>query len=251
MMTKDLSYIHAPSFLIFLLLWLNIRIWVWGVLGIFFSQESCKGCSACLILLICCWCLQFFQVFSSLSSFQTYLSCLHLQKHGGTSHYICNLFSVCSILSLLPIEHMNSFPPCQASVHMYIFAFVAVSQWYLYFRTSFVLCLMGSEECESQWKLACFFFFFLLITLGYFYWLSCATAQDINVYGKSFVAVCCQPSERKYGFAISCYLKDAQAVYSWQDSDIRLWTRMGKEAHIDQQKLVRQNCSVIECLFVL
>lgn len=109
---------------------------------------------------------------------------------------------------------MNSFPPCQASVHMYIFAFVAVSQWYLYFRTSFVLCLMGSEECESQRKLACFFFFFLLITLGYFYWLSCATAQDINVYGKSFVAVCCQPSERKYGFAISCYLKDAQAVYS-------------------------------------
>lgn len=134
----------------------------------FFSQESCKGCSACLILLICCWCLQFFQVFSSLSSFQTYLSCLHLQKHGGTSHYICNLFSVCSILSLLPIEHMNSFPPCQASVHMYIFAFVAVSQWYLYFRTSFVLCLMGSEECESQRKLACFFFFFSVNNTGLF-----------------------------------------------------------------------------------
>lgn len=48
----------------------------------------------------------------------------------------------------------------------------------------------------------------------YFYWQSCATAQDINVYGKSFVAVCCQPLERKYGFAISYYLKDAQAVYS-------------------------------------
>lgn len=75
---------------------------------------------------------------------------------------------------------------------------------------------------KANENLPVFFFFFLLITLGYFYWLSCATAQDINVYGKSFVAVCCQPSERKYGFAISCYLKDAQAVYSWQDSDIRL-----------------------------
>lgn len=109
-----------------------ICIWVWGVFlrdfFFFFSQESCKGCSACLILLICCWCLQFFQVFSSLSSFQTYLSCLHLQKHGGISLYIYNLlFSVCLILSVLPIDYLNSLSICQANIHMYIIVFIAVS----------------------------------------------------------------------------------------------------------------------------
>lgn len=36
------------------------------------------------------------------------------------------------------------------------------------------------------------FFLFFVLTLGYYYCLSCAQVQDTNIYIKSFVAMCSQ-----------------------------------------------------------
>lgn len=125
------------------------------------------------------------------------------------TYFLFARFFHCCLLSIwIPF-------PLVKLVYICIYLLLLLSHSGTYISGPLLSCVLWDQKSvKANENLPVFFFFFLLITLGYFYWLSCATAQDINVYGKSFVAVCCQPSERKYGFAISCYLKDAQAVYS-------------------------------------